>query len=801
MAAASVWKRIAPNPQRLALHTRQTQDEKCFTIHTTHDQESPNKTTTLHIAAKTTQQETAALGYYLRVLANATLGWHRGGGSNLNPLTQNPMPSIHEPITVCRRSEKSYFMNVCTHSYSLVWYSWKQWEQLLDWMALRGINLFLAMTGQEEVQYKVFESFGLNDTEIRGWFNGPAFLTWSRGQNEYGAGIAGPLPRSFMRSQFALQKRILARARSLGIIGQLPGFQGNVPIALKAKLRDSSMTQQGDTAWMDSLDPNFGKVADVWMRELLHAFGPTDHWYQLDSYFNGGTAPWLWQRGASSGKKHTHVHPDPLWQKRGAQAYAGLSRSDPQAVWSFQGFAFEGWNATNASKISALRGLLSATPPGKLVIIDMDYFDSEWSRWGAYWGNPFIWTKLHEFGGTDGLGGNLTSARKLFVNQPSNLIGTGFTDEGIDQNPAYHDFLLDLHFKRVGPDPGQPEAVPTPSEYLIDRASRRYGIDNTSPLALNGALRAWKLISSSLLNMTRGVDDYTGVPHLPAPNNTHAVRWAWQTDRYTPTPMMCQTYMAWKALIETASIMQATSPLLPETLRYDLVNVGREVLAQISSPLSMNVSDSLYASPINPEALRVYGDSYVELLSDLDVLVASDQAFLLGSWLEMARTVGRAHLDLEQEYQEDDDCTADRLSASGVIPEEIVGCAAFYEWNARVQLTTWKPVSKGGVVRPHAAPVDYASKHWSGLISGYYQKRAEAFLEAATDLAALGKTFTSNLAGRIWGKVAFEFQTDRKTQLPLMPVGDPVATSKQMREKYGKRYLSACISDPLVDAT
>ena len=42
----------------------------------------------------------------------------------------------------------SYYMNVCTHSYSLVWYTWSDWEQLIDWMALSGINFALAMTGQ-----------------------------------------------------------------------------------------------------------------------------------------------------------------------------------------------------------------------------------------------------------------------------------------------------------------------------------------------------------------------------------------------------------------------------------------------------------------------------------------------------------------------------------------------------------------------------------------------------------------------------------------------------------------------------
>jgi alpha-N-acetylglucosaminidase len=76
---------------------------------------------------------------------------------------------------------------------------------------MSGINLFLAMTGQEEIQYKVLSQFGLNDTEIRSWFNGPAFLTWSRISNEYGNDIAGPLPRSWMKSQHALQLQILKR--------------------------------------------------------------------------------------------------------------------------------------------------------------------------------------------------------------------------------------------------------------------------------------------------------------------------------------------------------------------------------------------------------------------------------------------------------------------------------------------------------------------------------------------------------------------------------------------------------------
>ena len=162
---------------------------------------------TVTIAGTSASELTFAMGEYLRQDCNMTIGWPRGGNSNVY------LPTAWPKATAAARKRIapwSYMMNVCTHSYSLVWYGWKEWTQFIDWMAMSGINLVLAMTGQEEIQYKVFQKFGLTDSEIRNWFNGPALLTWSRGQNEYGSGIAGPLPRSFMKSQWGLQKQILA---------------------------------------------------------------------------------------------------------------------------------------------------------------------------------------------------------------------------------------------------------------------------------------------------------------------------------------------------------------------------------------------------------------------------------------------------------------------------------------------------------------------------------------------------------------------------------------------------------------
>lgn len=44
-----------------------------------------------------------------------------------------------------------YIFNYCTFSYSLAWFDWSQWERLIDWMALKGINMPLAITGTENI--------------------------------------------------------------------------------------------------------------------------------------------------------------------------------------------------------------------------------------------------------------------------------------------------------------------------------------------------------------------------------------------------------------------------------------------------------------------------------------------------------------------------------------------------------------------------------------------------------------------------------------------------------------------------
>ena len=90
----------------------------------------------------------------------------------------------------------------------------------------------------------------------------------------------------------------------------------------------------------------------------------------------------------------------------------------------------------------------------------------------------------------------------------------------------------------------------------------------------------------------------------------------------------------------------------------------------------MNFSSALGQKPLSADALRAAAGPYLDLLSDVDRLLGSDSAFLLGPWLQMARALAGD--------EDAGDCTG-----SGI--DSIKSCADFYEWNARVQLTTWNP--------------------------------------------------------------------------------------------------------------
>ena len=109
------------------------------------------------------------------------------------------LPAVDKKVTVDARCKDRFFLNYCTFGYTMPWWQWEDWEHFIDWMALNGINLPLAITGQESIWLKVWTKLGLSESEVRNYFTGPAHLPWHRMLNiDY---WQGNLPMSWLDGQ------------------------------------------------------------------------------------------------------------------------------------------------------------------------------------------------------------------------------------------------------------------------------------------------------------------------------------------------------------------------------------------------------------------------------------------------------------------------------------------------------------------------------------------------------------------------------------------------------------------------
>ena len=320
-----------------------------------------------------------------------------------------------------------------------MWWQWPDWERHIDWMALTGVTLPLAFTGQEDIWRRVWTQLGVSQADLATHFTGPAFLPWGRMGNLRGWG--GPLGPRWHKHQVSLQHRILARMRSLGMLPVLPAFGGQVPEALVKLHPNSSFTKQ---TWLNfnssysggyllsPLDPLFQKIGSMFLEEQTKEFG-TSHVYNCDT-FNEMRPP---NNSVSYLASVTRA------------VFRGMVSSDPEAVWLMQGWLFldtEFWGQDQ------LRAVLTSVARAKLLILDLDSTNREqFTRTRSYYGQPFIVNMIHTFGGQMAMFG-----RRESVNQrpaearalaSSSMVGTGLAMEGIHNSYVMYDLMSEMSWR------------------------------------------------------------------------------------------------------------------------------------------------------------------------------------------------------------------------------------------------------------------------------------------------------------------------------------------------------------------
>jgi len=583
----------------------------------------------------------AALQWYLRNVAHAQLSWD---GDNL--ALPAVLPPVPEKVRISSPYRHRVYLNYCTFNYSASWWDQARWEREIDWMALHGITTPLATTGQEAVWQATLHHFRMNDAEIRQYLAGPAFGAWQWMTNLEQWG--GPLPQSWIDSHLALGRFILERERALGMTPILQGFSGCVPLAFFEKYPGARLLRKKiwcevppGTAQLDPEDPLFAEFGRTFLEEQTRLLG-TDHLY-ADDPFHEGEPP--------------RDTPEYLHDV-GAKLYQIAHDFDADAT-----IVMQGWTIRE--------GIVRGIPADRLLALDLT--GQKWRETQAFWGRPWVAGILQNFGGHNSLGGNLPqlagNAPMLLADpkQGGRLVGIGLFPEAIEHNPLLYDLATDLAWHRTAPD------LPA---WVRGYVLARYGAD------VPAAQSAWARLLASVYSQ-KNPEPPMESPLLARPALTVNAASPWGS--FERDYDVTQVWTAWSELLDSADRLGGVDPF-----RYDLTDVARQALSDLSVPLQRAVTADWNAG--DHAGFAAARARFLELGADLDALLATRREFLLGKWLADARRWGTTPAEADQ-------------------------C----EQNARELITVWGPN------RPKAYLFDYSGRQWSGLLRGFYLERWKQF--------------------------------------------------------------------------
>ena len=599
------------------------------------------------------------LNWYLKYYAGIHLSWN-----GMTAELPESLPKVSTPVRKETNLSLRYDFNYCTYSYTMAFWDWKRWEKEIDWMALHGINLPLAVVGQECVWKNMLEKLGYTKEEINKFIAGPAFLAWWAMNNLEGWG--GPNPDSWYTQQEALQKKILKRMREYGIEPVFPGYSGMVPHDANKKLR-LNVTEpalwNGFTrpAFLLPTDSRFNEIASLYYKELEKLFGKANY-YSMDPFHE------LEDAGSVD------------FDAAGKAVLKAMKNVNPKATWVIQGW-------TENPRPEMIKNLNN----GDILILDL------FSECRPMWGIPSIWKRekgyeqhdwlfcmIENFGGNVGLHGRMDQLLNNFYltkNNPlaAHLKGIGLTMEGSENNPVMFELMCEL--------PWRPEKF-TKEEWLKDYLFARYGVRDEK------ITQAWGILADGIYNCPFG-NNQQG-PHesifcgRPGLNNFQASSWSKMQNYYDPT----STEAAARLMLEVADKYKGNN-----NFEYDLVDIVRQSLSD-RGRIVYNQTIADFKS-FDKKSFAAHSQEFLNILLAQDRLLGTRSEFRVGRWIEQARNLGTT-------------------------PEE----KDLYEWNARVQITTWgnRVCANDGGLR------DYAHKEWNGLLKDFYYKRWAAYWQTLQDV-------------------------------------------------------------------
>ena len=589
-----------------------------------------------------------------------------------------------------------YNFNYCTFSYTMAFWDWNRWQKEIDWMALHGINMPLAAVGTESVWRNMLLKLGYSEEEVGKFIAGPAFLAWWEMNNLEGWG--GPLPLGWYKQQEALQKKILARMKEMGMKPVLPGYCGMVPHDAKQKL-GLNVTDAGRwnsyqrPANLSPTDSRFAEIADLYYKELTRLYGKSDY-YSMDPFHESGNDAAV------------------DYGKAGEALMSAMKRANPHAIWVVQG-----WNENPRPQ------MIANLKVGDLLVLDLfsesrqnfkdfctgentsgtgkkDFSTSK--KEGIYGKHQWLFCLLENFGGNVGLHGRMDQLLNNFylatgkkdtpkqensslLTLHSSLKGWGFTMEGSENNPVMFELMSEL--------PWRAEKI-TKEDWIREYCYARYGVHDAT------IEKAWILLAQSIYNCPKGnIQQGTHESIFcarPSLNSYQVSTWSLMSNYYDPE----DTRQAAILLTSVAEKYRGNN-----NFEYDLVDICRQALADQGRKQYLKTMAD-YKS-FSRQEFKKDSDRFLKMILLQDKLLGTRQEFRLGHWIEEARNLGK---------------TAEEKD--------------LYEWNARVQITTWG----NRICADNGGLHDYGHKEWQGLLKDFYYLRWSTFMKSLASQLSLQDT-------------------------------------------------------------
>ena len=595
------------------------------------------------------------VNWYLKYYAGIQLSWNGMTAQLPAVLPAVPQKERHETDLKYR-----YDFNYCTYSYTMAFWDWDRWEKEIDWMALHGINLPLAVVGADVVWYNVLTKLGYTKDEINEFIAGPAFQGWWLMNNLEGWG--GPNPDSWYKQRETLQKQILKRMREYGIRPVLPGYSGMVPHNAKERL-GLNVSDPGlwcgyrRPAFLQPTDPRFNEIADLYYKEMSRLYGKAD-FYSMDPFHEGGNVAGVDLNAA------------------GQAIWGAMKKANPKAVWVAQA-----WQANPRQK------MIENLPAGDLIVLDLfaesrpQWGDPEstWYRKEGFGKHDWLYCMLLNYGGNVDLHGKMKHVIDEFYKAKTSsfgktMKGVGMTMEGSENNPVMFELLCELPWRPARFDK---------DEWLKNYTVARYG------KADKAVQDVWLLLSNTIYNC----------PAKNTQQGTHESVFCGRPDYdvyQVSSWSEMEPYYKPEDIIRAAGIMLSAADRFKgnNNFEYDLIDIVRQAVAEKGRLVYPIMIDAYKAG--EKELFAASSQRFLDLILLQDKLLAARPEFKVGTWIEKARNLGTT-------------------------PEE----KDLYEWNARVQVTTWgnRVAADEGGLR------DYAHKEWNGLLRDFYYNRWKVWID------------------------------------------------------------------------